>query len=357
MPVTLTKIAEEAGVSVSLVSRLLRGDRTLRVSEETRRRVVATKRKLGGVRRTTGARQQFVRKQTQNIVVPINRIFSPSWIQDYMSTSVVGQFLRQFEATLSAERFRMSITFVDEQRKLEELTTLVETPDYCDGLLLLTSMADPAVARMLLDHTFPHVSGEEEDERFGINTVCGHHSDSVTQLIEHLTSLGHQRIGFVGSTKVDRYGHYLSSMAMRGLAVRPEMICAAPMREPDQSDDQWLGALRQRVVEHLSANADAATALLCNNDRVALVLIDQIRARGLRVPDDISVAGFDNSEVRGPNPSPNPILTTIDNPQELIGQRCAERLMEQVRRKSSTVVHERIRTQLIVRQTTGPVKM
>ena len=159
MAATLTQIAEKAGVSVSLVSRLVRGDRTLRVSDETRKRVESIKAQAWrGAGAETGAPQRFVRKETRNIVVPLNRIFSPTWVQDFLTNTITGQLMRGFEATLSAERFRMSITFMDELCKLEELTVLIETPDYCDGLLLLTSMADREIADLLVRHKFPHVS-------------------------------------------------------------------------------------------------------------------------------------------------------------------------------------------------------
>ena len=130
-----------------------------------------------------------------------------------------------------------------------------------------------------------------QDERLGVNTVCVHHSDGMVQLVSHLALLGHRQIGFVGTPDSERYSHYVAAMARAGLETSKDLIYGVPDRGPQQSDQQWQQAVHEQFRQSLTKPL-AASALICNNDHIAPIVLQELKARGIRVPEDVSVSGF-----------------------------------------------------------------
>lgn len=96
------------------------------------------------------------------------------------------------------------------------------------------------------------------------------------------------------------------------------------------------------------------TAFLCSNDALALSAAEAMRNRGMTPGRELSLIGFDNVEDQDGTASPQPFLTTIDRPSRTIGARVAQLLLNQILHGQTQIVHERIPTRLIVRQSTGP---
>lgn len=346
MGVTMTAIAEQAGVSVTVVSRLLRGDPNLRISEARRREILRVSTALGGAKM-----RQRKRKLTQTIVVPVSRLFS---MPDLERSLIATQRFHHFEKKLKGYGFRVHFNFFDPGDELEVISSLIRSAQACDGLLLLTRLASEPLSAVIERHQFPHVAFDSEAERFQLNTVTAHAADGTRQAVEHLISLGHRRFGFVGQKSSPRYSLMVAALAAEGISFDDSMNCWIHQSNSDVLDQEyWRGAALSPFKDWL-ARGPGATALICANDHIALGISEVMRQGNMLPGRELSIVGFDNIEVRGSSRSDNPALTTIDNPTDLIGQRGAELLLNQVLHNQTQIVHERIPAELIVRSSTGP---
>lgn len=351
MTATMTTIAREVGVSVAVVSRLLREDATLRISEQRRREILETIERMGGVKKQRRARAHNVRRRrlTHTILLPCNRVFEPVWLQ---SNLIQTQFYRHFEDTLARAGFHLYLTFFDPGQEFDAIRTLIESRDRCDGLLITSGLINQELADLLHEHRMPHVSNDFHAERFGVNTVRANSGDGMRQVVEHFKALGHTRIGCLGQRDGYRYPLLVAAMVAAGMEIDERDCCWA--QKLSLGDD--LGRHRENAREAFAAylhRRRKATALFCQNDLFALGALDAMAQYGLKPGRDFSLVGHDNYEVRGLHPVANPIITTVDSPYDLIGQRAAQLLINQIVHSQRQIVHERIPAPLIVRQTTG----
>lgn len=146
---------------------------------------------------------------------------------------------------------------------------------------------------------------------------------SAEQAVRHLLTLGHTSIAHISnrdqvSTVEERMAGYRRALSRAGLPARPELI-------QHTSDDYESGC--EVVVDRLLALPDPPTAIFTVNDLVAFHVIEALQARGLRVPDDMSVVGFDGIDRWSPGA---PSLTTADQPFERMGAQAAELLQERM---------------------------
>lgn len=352
----MTQIAAEAGVSVGLVSRLLRGDPTLRITDERRKSILRVRDNLGGLkaRRVTGSAGGIGatrrRVLTRTIIVPVSRDHSPAWVHAHLASS---QIIRNLEAALGEQDFQLHYTYYDESNRHAFYQSLVENGRTCDGILLLSGASDQWLADLLRQHQVPHVSSDFAAEQFRLNTVRAHTWDGFRQAVAHLCQLGHERIGFLGATTHYRYPLVVATVSAAGLSSDSSNHCLTQGIGVGDPEDRYRQLAAEAVNLYLQRRGPKATALIAANDRYAMGAIDALQRAGLVPGKDLSIVGHDNLECRGAEPVKEPVLTTIDNPYDLIGRRMAELLLNQIEHRQTQIVHERIPVDLIVRQTTG----
>jgi DNA-binding LacI/PurR family transcriptional regulator len=191
-----------------------------------------------------------------------------------------------------------------------------------------------------------------------VNTVRVHTADGARRAVEHLYQLGHRNIGFVGPRNSYRYPLSVAALAAQRLPLDDEMNCWIDYPPAEPTSHRWREAavepFRQWLGRRGPGGSLPATALICTNDAAALGVLSVMREHGFEPGKDLSLVGFDNLEVRGVSPAETPVLTTVDNPTDIIGNRAAELLLNQIVHGQTQIVHERIPAELIVRQSTGP---
>jgi DNA-binding LacI/PurR family transcriptional regulator len=163
---------------------------------------------------------------------------------------------------------------------------------------------------------------------------------------DHLIALGHERIAYIGDqfgyqSDTERIAGYKEALDAAGIPFRP----ALAMRGNSKPDEAM------RIMDRLLALSEPPTAVFCYNDMTALGALRSIRIRGLRVPHDISVAGFDDLFVASYT---DPPLTTVRQPMRRMGQLAMENLIKLMSEEVS-VVRVKVNPELIVRESTGPV--
>jgi DNA-binding LacI/PurR family transcriptional regulator len=164
---------------------------------------------------------------------------------------------------------------------------------------------------------------------------------------EHLIGLGHRRIAYLGDqfgyqSDTERLAGYRAALDAAGISEMPELIV--------RGDGKPEAAMT--AMETLLALDHPPTAVCCYNDMSALGAMRQIRARGLRVPDDISVAGFDDLFFASYTQPP---LTTVRQPMRRMGQMAMENLFKLMSGEES-VVQIKVEAELIVRESTAKAK-
>ena len=168
------------------------------------------------------------------------------------------------------------------------------TTKHVDGLIML---GEPAKAyyRKVAQAGTPVVFLDFYDEQANADAVAGDNSYGTYRLTSHLIRRGHREIGFVGNIKatssiMDRFLGYYRAMLLNDLTVREDWII------PDR--EMTGGLMKPALPEELP------TAFVCNCDMTARMVIDQLRERGYRVPEDISVTGFDDYPAGSENEIP-----------------------------------------------------
>ncbi len=181
-------------------------------------------------------------------------------------------------------------------------------------------------------------------------TVRCRNEDAGRAIGEHLLSLGHHRIGFAGGPKesidsVDRLRGLKEAIEAAGGTLNPEDTSFAPNYMPQ--------AGAKAAADYLSRPAGRRpTAMVLGNDSMALAFLRELLSAGLRLPDDVSVAGFDGIEE---GERSWPALTTVAQPMQLLGSAACRALLERIRDpEASAVMTAEYPMTLIVRESTGP---
>ena len=198
-----------------------------------------------------------------------------------------------------------------------ELPNLIRSR-HVDGLILL-GQPGKEYYRMIARCGTPVVFLDFYDEHGNADAVVGDNTYGAYRLTSHLIRLGHTRIGFVGNQRatssiMDRYLGYYRAMLVNNLPVRDDWILM------DRTDDGELTSI--------TLPEELPTAFVCNCDVIARKLISALREAGKRVPEDVSVTGFDDFEI---GPEQKPALSTfrvnitgmIDLAVNAICDRCA----------------------------------
>lgn len=272
--VTMRELGRLMGVSAVTVSKALSGKSG--VSEEMRRKIVKLAEDLGYVN-PHAAHDNEARRLDVGILVP-DQFFSA---ESYYAT-----FYKYLVQALSdAGHYGLLELLGESDEKALVLPNLVRNRRV-DALILLGQPSREYV-RMIARQEVPVVFLDFYDEHAGADAVVGDNTYACYRLTTHLIKNGHTDIGFVGDVRatssiMDRYLGFYRAMLSRELPIREEWV----IPDRDASGELFKSALP--LPEKLP------TAFVCNCDIVACWLMEQLTGMGLRIPEDVSVVGFDD---------------------------------------------------------------
>jgi LacI family transcriptional regulator len=166
----------------------------------------------------------------------------------------------------------------------------------------------------------------------------------IRTLVDHLVGLGHRRIAHIAgvpgsSATIERLRAYEAALEAHGLPVDPSLVC-------DGDFGRQSGA---HAAEAFMSAPHPPTAIIAANDEMAAGCIRALRRRGVRVPEDVSVVGFNDVPTAA---DCEPPLTTIRLPLRHVGARAVQMALEV--RSGDQVASEEVAGELVVRQSTGP---
>jgi LacI family transcriptional regulator len=315
-PVSQIEIARIAGVSRTTVSFVLNNVRGKNISEETRQRVVAAAREFGYTPDEAAVDTATSRDGAISLFVAhSDSVFSDAYILRLLEG--MGPVLNKARRGLRVVQFRVS--------RNDYLET-ARRNGYEGVLLLNTHVDDPGIAP-LEESGLPFVViGSLPDARLA--QVDIDNAEAARKVGEYLLSLGHRDIAVVAHAPEAflavraRLQGFLGALRDAGIELPPERIAFAHFTE--ESGYAATKSLLERGQARSGARSERPTALFATNDMVAYGALRALDEAGLAVPEDVSVAGFDDDYM---SRYTNPPLTTMTLPAEGIGRIAAESLL------------------------------
>lgn len=331
--VTIFDVAKEAGVSYSTVSRVANGYQF--VKPETRARVESAMERLGYMANLRA--RSLAGGQSQLIGL---------LIYDYEDTYNL-EIVRGIDKEIARLDYDLMIsaTHLRERKESEHVRRLSQ--GMADGLLIVLPSNLDAYLADLRDQRLPFVlidvTGNLPND---VNAVQAANSAGAMAAVNYLVELGHQRIGFIEGrmhtqSAKDRLAGYKKGLSAHGIDLDPALIVNGDFkRESGDAGMQKLLSLGNRP-----------SAVFASNDLMAFGAIDAATSMGLRVPEDVSIVGFDDIPEAGYGR-----LTTVRQPLREMGREAAKILVDLINKPDHPPIQLELATELIVRETTAQIK-
>ncbi len=329
-PAKIAEVAKLAGVSSATVSRTLANPEI--VAKATRDRVLAAVRRTGYTPNVAARNLRARRSHMVLVVVP--NIENPFF----------AEVLRGIDEMLSSRGYGLIIANLDNSPQKESRYVDLASAGQVDGVLLLCGHILKSASRTLLDADVPIVAACEIIPGGRFPQVEVNNREAARTAVRHLVDLGHRRIGYVSGPsanlldKARRAGFRDALAGGKATIWEGDFTFAA-------------GAAAGSAMLKLTTK-ERPTAIFAANDEMAIGVLKTVRAAGLRVPEDLSIIGFDAIEYAE---YCEPALTTVYQPRREIGSRAAEMLVEAMTDTSTEPVAVTLEARLLIRQSTGPV--
>jgi len=331
---TIRDIADLAGVSIATVSRVLNGRPD--VAPETRETVLQVVREHGfstnrGARGLSSGRTGIV-----GLTLPI------------VADAYFGPILSGASEALYEEDMRIMLcpTLHEHDREVSLLERLMRGTT--DGAILMLPEESGDELRRLQAQGFPFVVVDpREQPPEGIPCVSAMHAAGAKVATEHLLELGHRRIGAIAGNQ----GWYATDERLIGFRAALASAGILPERELIRYSD-WQIPSGEKAAEELLSLPDPPTAIFAFNDNVAVGAISAARKRGLSVPEDLSIVGFDDTI---PATIVTPNLTTVRQPLAELGRMGVSLLTRLLEGQRLDALRIELSCVLVVRDSTAPV--
>lgn len=326
--VTINDVARAAGVSVSTVSKVV--NQRYDVAPATSKRVMSVVAELGY---ETSLVASSLRRQRTNVIGVLVAEFE-SFSTELLKGISTAAAQTGYELLAYSGRVAGESRTGWERRSLSRLAgTLIDGAIIVTPTMLMPTTSIPVVA--IDPHTGPG----------GPSTIDSDNVGGARVATQHLIDLGHRRIAHIGgrsdlASAQLRESGYRESLAKAGIAFDPTLV----------RDGGYEAALTAEVARELLTRPDRPTAVFAANDRSALGVMKVAQELGLRVPEDLSVIGFDDVPEAA---SATPPLTTMAQPLHDLGAQALQMLVELLG-GLEVPEHVQLPATLVVRASTGP---
>lgn len=311
--VTMSDIAKVMNVSTVTVSKAL-GDRD-GVSVELRERIKQKATEMGY--RVHAGFHGAKDGLTYNIGIIVAKHF----ISD--ASSFYWIVYRNIVELLQNQNYYGMLEVID-NKSMTDPNAVEEVPNTVldhkvDGLIVLGQLSEDYINR-LMQHNLPTVFLDFYGSRDDVDSVLSDSFYGAYMLTSHLIENGHRRIGFLGSISStssiqDRYLGYYKALLENRIPLRQDWVIADRSNESD-------------IFPEFTLPNDMPTAFVCNCDETAYKLVNQLKAAGYSIPDDISVVGYDNHIY---STICNPRLTTIDVNSRVMSTEAVDIILHKIR--------------------------
>lgn len=336
MAVTLKQIAERADVSVTTVSRILNGRETgLPIREATRQRVLSIASELG-----------YKPNLMARALRGSHSLLLGAIIRD-ISEPFLNQILKGVNSAAIARQYRVILGHVERQSSATLDYGSMFEQAHADGIIIIGDMQDDEYAVTYLSEQHQYIVGiTDRTHRRRFPGVYTDNDHGISLVLHHLWELGHRRITFVTDLTIND-------------GVARKLSYEYFMRQ--QGDDHLIDVHQTsrspeggyQVGRQIFASADRPTAIAAANDMIAIGLLEAAFQSGTRVPDEVSIVGYDDIDIARFSIPP---LTTVSQSGFEMGGVAANLLLDMITRQTDAAQVQDIVMQptLVVRQTTAP---
>ena len=277
--VKLADIAEKVGVSTVTVSKALSGQKG--VSEEMREKIKQLADELG-YRSPSENKRQTTEKQ-YNIGVIIQEVYLDKYDSFYLA------MYQELNKRAVARGCFTLLESMSRESVLSNVMPLLVQEKKVDGLIVVGDMTQTYMEHLEAEAGIPVVCMDFYNDTINLDTVISNSFYGTYALTNYLFQMGHKKIAYVGTVGTtnsitDRYLGYAKSLLEHHIEVRKDYVI----------DDRDTKTGRMDLDKYYQLPEDMPSAFVCNCDLAASYLIRKLRANGYRVPEDISVVGFDN---------------------------------------------------------------
>ena len=332
--VTIKDVAKKAGVSPATASRVA-GNYGY-VSQEKRRKVLEAIAQLGY--KPDRIAQSMVTKTTRTVGFVVTDIQNPFF----------AQLARGVEDAIWEHGYALFLANTDENLERENAILTALQEKRVDGLVLVPASSRYSSARnALINQGIPIILLDRASDGLETDTILVDNRQGAYTAVSHLIELGHRRIGMIVdnldiTTNEERIAGYRSALVDHNLTVEENLIKSC------QFSQQSAYTLALEMLRR----PDRPSALFTAYNLISIGTLIAIHDSGLRIPEDISIVGFDDVEW---NQVISPKLTATAQPVYEMGKVAGERLIARLKGDKSPPLEIRLKTRFIVRDSSGPV--
>ncbi len=333
---TIKDVARYACVSDTTVSKVLNNKGS--ISDETKNRVMEAVEKLDYI--PNSAARALVRKKTDIIGVVLEKLVDPFYYD----------LLQGIEEGIADENYKLVYcNSGGSGLKRQEYINYLRQ-GFVDGVIIYGSyFSDEGIIRDLAQTKFPILVIENEYKDLDIDNLLIDNVSGAVEAVQYLINKGYTRIAhIVGNPNIkisiDRMIGYTTAMRAASLIIEEEYVVHSKMTYKSGYES---------MMKLLSLDSSKRpTAVFCVDDAVACGAIDAICDRGLKVPDDVAIVGFDDQKILPPDRKHIIPLTTVRQPLFDIGRDSIKTLVETINNPNKAKVKKLYQTELIVREST-----
>ncbi|MFQ3648095.1 MAG: LacI family DNA-binding transcriptional regulator [Anaerolineae bacterium] len=306
--ITIHDIARESGVSYSTVSRVLNGFEF--VKEETRVKVLATADKLGYVANLQAKSLAGGRTRIIGLLVP------------GLDNGYIGEIVRGIDEEIAKLNYDLMLYTTRRRIGSEAQYVRAISNGLTDGLILIVPMLEKEYIDTLQEHNFPYVVVDQMSPQVHSSVVDSTNWQGAYDATRYLIELGHQRIGFIKGlaplqSAAERLQGYRAALVDHGIPYDESIVVQGDFFTPSG----YTAGLT------LLQRHPRPTAIFASNDLMAFGVMQAAREYGLRIPEDLSLVGFDDIPQAA---LVHPQLTTVRQPLEQMGRIAVNLLIEQI---------------------------
>lgn len=265
-------------------------------------------------------------------------------LSDQASDSSLMRIILGAQSYLSSKGYSMIVECSNNDIQTEKAILEKCIDDGVAGVLIFSvdPEANADCYESLQENDIPFVMVDRSTNRMPVNHVSSYNLDGAYRLTEYLISLGHDRIVFAASnpgleTERMRHEGYRMALLNAGIDIDPDLYILNVLNNLDQI--------------YSLVKSKKATAIMCVNDACAGAVINHLKKYGIRIPEEVSVTGFDGTDFGS---IMTPSLTTVKQYFSEMGRTAAEMLLSTIENKGTGYGRILLPTELIIRDSTGP---
>jgi LacI family transcriptional regulator len=332
--VTILHVAKEAGVSFGTVSRVLNDD--VHVRPETRERVRKAIERLGFVANRHARILAGGKAGTIGVLVPD------------LGTEYIAEIMRGVDAELSSTSRDIILYTTHRDREKEAAYVATCLDGMTDGMLLVLPRNPADYIAKLVKRKFPFVFIDHQGVGKESAAVGSSNWQGGYKATEYLIGLGHRRIGFITGWKdlenaQNRLKGFLAALRTNHIDEDPALVFEGTFAQ----SDGYNGGL------YFLSLPNPPTAVFASNDIMAMGVMDAAREKGMHIPDDLSLVGFDDIHQAA---EVHPALTTVRQPLEKMGRVASQMLLEMIRDPGTLRDRVELPTDLVIRDSCRAIK-